>query len=46
MDGNKVGELDIETCEVYGNSDLKKQIAAEQKEFPVYIFKNGVTVVP
>jgi Na+-transporting NADH:ubiquinone oxidoreductase subunit C len=46
MDGNKVGELDIETCEVYGNSDLKKQIAAEQKELPVYIFKNGVTVVP
>ena len=46
IEGNKVGELDIETCEVYGTSDLKKQIAAEQKALPVYIFKNGVTVVP
>ena len=44
--GNKVGELDIESCEVYGTADLKKQIAAEQKALPVYIFKNGVTVVP
>ena len=46
IEGNKVGELDIETCEVYGTSDLKKQIAAEKKALPVYIFKNGVTVVP
>ena len=46
IDGNKVGELDIESCEVYDNSALKKQIAAEQKALPVYIFKNGVTVVP
>ena len=46
IDGNKVGDLDIESCEVYGNSDLKRQIAAEQKALPVYIFKNGVTVVP
>ena len=46
FDGNKVGELNIEDCEVYGTADLKKQIAAEQKALPVYIFKNGVTVVP
>ena len=46
IEGNKVGELDIESCEVYGNADLKKQIAAEQKALPVYIFKNGITVVP
>ena len=46
LEGNKVDELDIESCEVYGNADLKKQIAAEQKALPVYIFKNGITVVP
>jgi Na+-transporting NADH:ubiquinone oxidoreductase subunit C len=46
IDGNKVGDLKIESCEVYGTSELKKQIAAEQKSLPVYIFKNGVTVVP
>ena len=46
IEGNKVGELNIEDCEVYGTADLKKQIAAEQKALPVYIFKNGVTVVP
>ena len=46
LEGNKVGELDIESCEVFGNADLKKQIAAEQKALPVYIFKNGITVVP
>ena len=46
LEGNKVGELDIEDCEVYGTSDLKKQIAAESKALPVYIFKNGITVVP
>ena len=45
-EGNQVGQLDIESCEVYGTSDLKKQIAAEQKALPVYIFKNGITVVP
>ena len=44
--GNKVGELDIESCEVYDNSALKRQIAADQKELPVYIFKNGGTVIP
>ena len=46
INGEKVGELDIEDCEVYGTSDLKKQISAEQKALPVYIFKNGYTVVP
>ena len=46
IEGNKVGELDIESCEVYGTADLKKQIAAEEKALPVYIFKNGITVVP
>ena len=45
-EGNKVGDLDTESCEVYGTSDLKKQIAAESKALPVYIFKNGITVVP
>ena len=46
LDGNKVGDLDIASCEVYDNSALKKQTVAEQKALPVYIFKNGVTVVP
>ena len=46
LEGEKIGDLDIEDCEVYGTSDLKKQIAAENKALPVYIFKNGVTVVP
>ena len=46
IDGNKVADLDVATCEVYGTSDLKRQIAAEQKALPVYIFKNGITVVP
>ena len=46
IEGNKVGELNVADCEVYGTSDLKKQIAAEQKALPVYIFKNGYTVVP
>ena len=46
IDGNKVDELDIEDCEVYGTADLKKQIAADKKALPVYIFKNGITVVP
>ena len=46
IEGNKVGELDIESCEVYDNSALKRQIAADQKELPVYIFKNGTTVIP
>ena len=46
IEGNQVGELNIADCEVYDNSALKRQIAAEDKALPVYIFKNGVTVVP
>ena len=46
LEGNKVGELDIESCEVYDNSALKRQTISEEKALPVYIFKNGVTVVP
>ena len=46
INGEEVGTLDIASCEVYGTSDLKKQIAAEQKALPVYIFNNGITVVP
>ena len=46
LEGNKVGELDITNCEVYGTADLKKQTVSEEKALPVYIFKNGVTVVP
>ena len=46
MEGNKVDDLDIQDCEVYGTADLKRQIAAEQKALPVYIFKNGITVIP
>ena len=46
INGEKVGDLKIEDCEVYGTSDLKKQISAEKKSLPVYIFKNGITVVP
>jgi len=46
IEGNKVGELDIESCEVYDNPALKRQIAADQKALPVYIFKNGTTVIP
>ena len=45
INGEKVGDLNIDDCEVYGTSDLKKQIAAEDKALPVYIFKNGYTVV-
>ena len=46
LEGNKVGELNIEDCQVYGTSDLKKQTVSEEKVLPVYIFKNGITVVP
>ena len=46
FNGEEVGTLNIDECEVYGTSDLKKQIAAEDKALPVYIFKNGITVVP
>ena len=46
IEGNKVGELNIADCEVYDNSALKRQTIAEEKALPVYIFKNGITVVP
>ena len=46
INGEEVGTLNVEECEVYGNSELKRQIAAEEKALPVYIFKNGITVVP
>ena len=46
IDGNKVGELSIEDCEVYDNAGLKKQTIASEKALPVYIFKNGITVIP
>ena len=46
LEGNMVGELNIADCEVYDNSALKRQIASEEKALPVYIFKNGITVVP
>ena len=46
INGEKVGELDIASCEVYDNSALKRQTIAENKALPVYIFKNGITVVP
>ena len=45
-EGNKVGDLNIADCQVYDNSELKRQITAEPKKLPVYIFKNGITVVP
>ena len=45
-EGNKVGELNVADCEVYDNSALKRQITAEPKALPVYIFKNGITVIP
>ena len=45
-EGSKVGDLNIEDCEVYDNSALKRQITAEPKALPVYIFKNGITVIP
>ena len=45
-EGNKVGDLNIADCQVYDNSELKRQITAEPKALPVYIFKNGITVVP
>ena len=46
INGEEVGTLNIDDCEVYGNSDLKRQTIAEDKSLPVYVFKNGITVVP
>ena len=48
-EGVEVGVLnttDAKNLAVYGNSDLKAQIAADAKSLPVYIFKNGIAVVP
>ena len=41
-------DLDEETCEILTTSDLKEQMLADDadKELPVYIFENGVTVIP
>ena len=46
INGNQVGELSIADCEVYDNAQLKKQTIASEKALPVYIFKNGITVIP
>ena len=49
-EGAKVGELDIKAKEVFSRSQLKAQNykvkAQEGYELPVFIFKNGITVVP
>ena len=48
--GNKVGELSVSDAAVYGKSELKAQNYSikDGKDFsvPVYIFKNGVSVIP
>ena len=47
--GEKVGVLnttDAKELKVYDNSELKAQIDADEKSLPVYIFKNGIIVVP
>lgn len=48
--GNKVRNLDIENAEILTTSALKLQNYkiknAEDVELPVYIFKNGVQVIP
>ena len=46
IEGDVVGYLDIDDCQVYDNAALKKQTVSEEKALPVYIFKNGITVVP
>ena len=46
INGEKVRDLDVTNCEVYDNAQLKLQTVVENKELPVYIFKNGITVVP
>ena len=46
INGEKVRDLDITNCEVFDNAQLKLQTVNENKELPVYIFKNGITVVP
>ena len=48
--GNKTGELSTADATVYGKSDLKAQNYnikdGKGMKLPVYIFKNGVSVVP
>ena len=46
IEGDIVGYLDIDDCQVYDNAALKRQTISEEKALPVYIFKNGITVVP
>ena len=49
-DGRTVRELDINAVEIYSVSDLKAQNykikADEDFEIPVYLFKNGIKVIP
>ena len=51
--GEKVKDLNVEAIEIYSTSDLKAQnynVKDESKlseaQLPVYIFKNGVSVIP
>ena len=49
FEGNRCEEdLDEQKCEIYTTSQLKEQTVAENadKKLPVYIFNNGITVVP
>ena len=46
INGEKVRDLNITNCEVFDNAQLKLQTVNENKELPVYIFKNGITVIP
>ena len=49
-DGNKAGELSASDAAVYGKSELKAQNYSikdgKDMKLPVYIFKNGVSVIP
>ena len=49
-DGNKAGELSASDATVYGKSELKAQNYnvkdGKGLKVPVYIFKNGVSVIP
>ena len=49
FEGNRCEEdLDEQKCEIFTTSQLKEQTVAENaaKKLPVYIFNNGITVVP
>ena len=41
-------KLEVSSCQIYTNSKLKEQTVAADadKKLPVFIFKNGITVVP